>query len=79
MPQILTLIGVGHSVGRTIEGEIHGQWSELDRVLVQSWESRSIRPKVIYTDQEKEGKERMRDWMGRLLPEMTERGMIDLV
>ena len=46
---------------------------DLDRLLVQFWDSRSIRPKVVT---EKKGK---RDWAGYLLPEITKRGIIDLV
>ena len=57
-----------------------GQWSELDLTLVQFWESHSICSKVICTGPEGEGRpDQMRSWMTYLLPEMTKRGIIDLV
>jgi hypothetical protein len=53
------------------------EWHDLDRLLVQFWTSHSIRPTIRY----KAG-ERGRDF-GRLarllLPELTERGLVDLV
>ena len=50
------------------------EWQDLDRLLVQLWTSHSIRPKIVYE-------------MGRggnnlapsLLPELTRRGVVDLV
>ena len=54
------------------------EWLELDSVLVQLWESHSIRPEVEYnvprwTD---EGAGRR---MQKLLPEVTARGIVDLI
>ena len=45
----------------------------LDHLLIQFWESRSIRLKVIYTEEGVAG------YIERLLPEITRRGIIDLV
>jgi len=48
LPYDLGLTGSGANV-RRIAGElVFGQWLELDRLLVQLWESRSIRPRIIY-------------------------------
>ncbi|KAF9644818.1 hypothetical protein BDM02DRAFT_3272164 [Thelephora ganbajun] len=54
---------------------IGGQWLDLDHLLVQFWESRSIRTKLIC---ETPG-QGMVERIGRLLPEVTKRGTIDLV
>ena len=51
-----------------------GQWSDIDRLLVQFWESRLIRPKVVCPMVQD-----VRDLVGWLLPEITKRGLIDLV
>ena len=66
----LLLVYVDTILGETIDG----QWLDLDRWLVQFWESRSIRPEVICTM----GQD-MKDCIGRLLPETTKRGIIDLL
>jgi len=56
------------------------EWMDLDRRLVQFWESRSTGPRVIsmvwYWR-----KEEVRGYVERLLPELTKRGVpaIDLV
>ena len=65
-------------VRETIGERIYGQWSDLDRLLVQFWESRLIRPEVIWAMVEKKRKV-TRDSIGCLLPEITKRGIIDLV
>ncbi|KAF9644813.1 hypothetical protein BDM02DRAFT_843031 [Thelephora ganbajun] len=54
---------------------IGGQWLNLDRLLVQFWESHSIRTKVVC---ETPG-QGVGEHIGRLLPEVTKRGTIDLV
>jgi hypothetical protein len=51
-----------------------GEWIGLDRLLVQLWESRSIRPRVMFT----EGRG-MIGHIGFLLPETTRGGIIDVV
>jgi hypothetical protein len=57
----------------------YGQWSDLDRLLVQLWESHPIRSMaVVFTKRVGESK-KMRDRVGRLLPEITKKGEIDNV
>ena len=56
------------------------RWSDLDRLLVQFWDSRLIRPKVVYFDPRlKNGKRVGRDWAVCMLPEMAKKGIVDLV
>ena len=56
----------------------YGEWMDLDRLLVQFWESRSTSPKVI--SMAWEGRKRdMRGYAECLLPELTKRDVIDLV
>ena len=71
IPYYLIIVGI---TLRTIEEPIHGEWLGLDRLLVQLWESRSVRTRVIYTE-----KRDMRDLVEHLLPETSGRGAIDLV
>ena len=47
------------------------QWMDLDRVLVQLWESNAIRIQVVYFGRMRE--EGARERVERLLPKMTER------
>ena len=53
------------------------EWRDLDRLLLQFWTSRSIRPKIGYKDGE-EGID-LRYLVPRMLPELTSRGIVDLV
>jgi len=65
------LTSAGADVRRTVGERIVGEWSNLDRLLVQLWESRSIRPQVIsVTLDEEQG---TRDCILCLLPEITKR------
>ena len=66
--------GVGANVEQTIGEANHGQRLNLDRLLVQVWESRSIHPRVIFTEEQGMG-----DCIESLLQEMTKQGVIDLV
>ena len=68
----------GVTLERVLEANSDTKWLDLDRLLVQFWESRSIRPKVVCNLTELEKKEG-RDWGGHLFPELTRRGIIDLV
>ena len=53
------------------------EWRDLDYLLVQFWESRLTRPNVVCTAVM--GEERvLRDFVQYLLPELTNRGVIDL-
>ncbi|KAF9645274.1 hypothetical protein BDM02DRAFT_3205327 [Thelephora ganbajun] len=58
--------------------DVGGQWLDLDHLLVQFWESRSIRTKLVCSAPEEELQD-MREHIGRLLPEVMGRGIIDLV
>ena len=62
----------------TFEEPFYRQWMDLDRLLVKFWESRGIRPKVLYDVSENE-KEATCKSIGCLFPEITERGIIELV
>ena len=53
------------------------EWQDLDRLLLQFWTSRSIRPRIGYKDRE-EGRE-LRYLVPGMLPELTSRGIVDLV
>ena len=77
-PFRFTFIKSSTDVRQDIGGGISEQWSDLDRLLVRLWESRSIRPKVVCKPLERENRNTRR-CIGCLLPEMTERGIIDLV
>jgi len=59
------------------EGAGFREWQSLDRLLVQSWTSHSIRPEVTYVAEE--GGMGLRDHVPGLLPELTRRGLADLV
>ena len=73
-PQDPNLAGAAADPGQTVGETIDRQWSDLDLLLVQFWELRSIRPEVTYPTGQ-----RMRDFVGNLLPEITKRGIVDLV
>ena len=70
---------LGRHFTQTIEEAILRQWLALDRLLVQLWESHSIRPRVAHLkSEEEEENEWMRECIEGLLPEMTGRGIIEL-
>jgi hypothetical protein len=63
---------------RVIVGDaLYGHWMDLDRTLIQLWESLAVRAKLSYYSTGK-GK-RARKFVECLLPETTKRGMIKLV
>ena len=77
LPYDPRLSGAGADV-RRIAGElIFEQWLELDRILVQLWESHSIRPKIMCFAPRGMEKE-ITECVGRLLPEITGREIVDL-
>ena len=53
------------------------EWQDLDRLLLRFWTSRSVRPKIWF----KGGKEGcdLKYLMPKLLPELSRRGVVDLV
>jgi len=77
-PYCFSRIDANVDVSKIVGGTTYREWLDLDRLLAQLWESRSIRTKIRSTAQEI-GKKQMSECMGYLLPEATERGIIDLV
>jgi len=77
LPCRLTSFTVGTDVRQTVGEAITRQWLDLDRFLVQLWESRSIRPRVgcLRLAEERQNVEYS---IGCLLPEAMERGIVDL-
>jgi len=72
-----SLAAVGADVREIIGERLFGQWSGLDRLLVQLWQSHSIRPKIQYYVLLRN--EDASDCLGCLLPETTGGRIIDLV
>jgi len=60
-----------------IEEAVYREWEDLDHLLVQLWTSRSIRPRVTYERGKRE--DGMKDLPSRLLPELTRRGVVEIV
>ena len=69
-----TLAAISQSLGEVIRR----LWSDLDSLLVQLWELRSIRPRVGHVKQGEQG-ESVGYNVRCLLPEITKRGIVDLV
>ena len=70
----------GTGAGQTVGEAARREWLDLDRLLVQLWESRSIRPRVGYKGLGQRMKQQTTDyWVGCLLPEITRRGIVDPV
>ena len=65
------------NVREAVGGTGHGEWLDLDRFLVQLWESHSIRPRIACVPGET--RREMADLVEWLLPEIMKRGIIDLV
>ena len=78
VPHYSACIDVDANVEQTIGEANFGQWLDLDRLLVQLWESRSVRSKVIRASLRGE-KRNMKDCIGCLLPETMGRGMVHVV
>jgi len=73
VPCLSALLSIGEPPGEVI----CEQWLGLDGLLVQIWESRSIRPRVVCPSLEGEWN-KTEIWMGFLLKEAMERRIIDL-
>jgi hypothetical protein len=58
-----------------VEERVSQEWQDLDRLLVQFWTLRSIRPKIKYGVWE--GGNGLRALAPSLLPELTRRGLVD--
>ena len=63
--------------GEPTEESAYRGWQDLDRLLLQFWTSRSIRPKIRY--RQGNGGSDLRDVAPRLLPELTSRRIVDLI
>jgi len=57
--------------------EVAQGWQDLDRLLVQFWTSRSVRPQLLYGHDK--GGQDLRDRAPSLLPELTRRGLVEVV
>lgn len=77
VPYNMSFAGFGARVRRVISDATYGQWLDLDRLMIQFWELRSIRPMVTCT--KPAGMQSMRDCIECLLPEVTRIGIMDLV
>jgi len=77
MPRDLALGGAGSDIIQSLGEAASRRWSDLDRLLVKFWESRSIRPRVGYELGLAKNQENMDYSIGRLLPEVTKRGIVD--
>ena len=79
-PHDCILNPTGAILRKAIGELIYEQRLDLDRLLVELWELRSIRPKITNggTPGNYEKKGVMIDYVQCLLPEITKRGIIDL-
>jgi hypothetical protein len=73
IPYYLTLPRVYTNLRQGIGKASSEEWLDLDRLLVQLWESRSIRPRFVCMTKGTLGVS-----IGYYLPEMTRRGIGDL-
>jgi len=78
MPYSAALDRDGVDIRQTIGETVYGQWLDVDRLLVQFWDSRSIRPRVVDPLMENGGGGMGHLLSRDLLPEITERGIVDL-
>jgi hypothetical protein len=68
LPYYLTLGGLFVNIKQFVGEAGYKKWLDLDRLLVQLWESHSIRPTVMSAAEHK------KESVGVLFPEITERG-----
>ena len=78
VPHHLTRYNVGADIRQSLGETTFGRWADLDRLLVQFWESCSIRPRVGCVKLGEKGKN-IGYSVGRLLPEITKRGIVEPV
>jgi len=69
---------IGPDAKRSLGEATSRRWSDLDHLLVQFWESRSIRPRVG-CERQGENRQNTEYRFGCLLPEITKRGIVDPV
>ena len=77
IPHHLAIASADANIGQTIGEAAHGQWLDLDWLLVQFWESRAILSKIICPTRKGE-EQNTRNLFVCLLPELTRRGIIVL-
>ena len=77
IPIAISSVGEPVNVKQSIGEETHGQWMDLDHILIQLWESNAIHTQVIYTTEGE--KKEAREFIGALLPEMTKRGKVEML
>ena len=77
-PHYPHLFKVGINVRKTVGEAACGRWSDLDRLLIQFWESRSLRPRVICAPPREETRDTSH-WIECLMPETTGRGIVDFI
>ena len=78
VPYYLTRYKVGTDIRQSLGEAAFRRWSALDRILVQFWESRSIRPRVGCAILVEIG-QNVEYCIGCLFPEITKRGIVDPV
>ena len=69
----------GDAVEQTEDTNPGTQWLDVDRLLVKFWDSRLIRPKVVYLPKVANENKETRDRVLNLFPESKKRGIIDQV
>jgi len=79
IPYQFDIHGAGANIRQTIGETTYEEWSDLDHLLVQLWESHSIRPKITYVCTSQNEEKEAIDCVSCLLPEITKRGIIYLV
>ena len=78
VPRRLALGDYGPDIIPSLGEDASRQWSDLDRLLVEFWESRSIRP-AVGCKRLGEKQQNMDYRIGCLLPEITKKGLVDPV
>ena len=76
MPYYLTFSNIGTDIRQSIGEVVSSQWSDLDRLLVQFWQLRSIRPKLGSVGLAEKG-QNTEYCIECLLPEISKRGIVD--
>ena len=79
VPYHLTLLDVGTDIKQDLGEVIFSGWSDLDRLLIRLWESHSIRLRVSCAlgGGRQNTLQNTEYCIGCLLPEITERGIIE--
>ena len=72
-----TFSNPGADIRQMVGEAAYGEWLDLDRLLIKFWELRLIRPKVAYSAASADREETI-NRVSCLLPETTNRGIVDL-